>query len=197
MAVYRFQCAWQTDTTAPTDVAIITPHVKISVGGNAQTLCDDLATALDAWSVLKTQLTVKAYDAEATPSGPPIGQTVKNNGNILPAGVNRDVALVLSFWANPKRPRRMGRLYAPLYIMAMQPTAPNASSTMMTKVAALVPILTGLGGASTDWVVWSRTDRQAHSVTNWSVNNSFDTQRRRGGPPTASQSGTTSEAGFP
>jgi hypothetical protein len=76
-------------------------------------------------------------------------------------------------------------------------SGPVANGTITAKVAALVPILTGLGGVNVDWVVWSSKLRTSVPVTDWHVDNAFDTQRRRGIGATVTVSGTTSEASAP
>jgi hypothetical protein len=60
-----------------------------------------------------------------------------------------------------------------------------------------VPILTALGGLDVDWVVYSRVDNRSSPVTDWFVDNSWDTQRRRGPRATSRITGTTSEASAP
>src|SRR4051812_19329620 len=197
MTVLRAQCSIRMDTTAPTDVAQINPHFKTTGTTDAQQLASDLALALKAWVTLTTEIKVTMYNAEGPKPHYPLGEASQNPGVAAGTSINRDVALVLSYWAGQNRPRRRGRLYAPCAVLGITPNAANASTTVMNKVAALVPILTGLGGINVDWGVWSRVDSQFHSATNWSVNNAWDTQRRRGNTSTASVVGTTSEAGFP
>lgn len=197
MTVLRAQCSVRMDTTAPTDVAQINPHFNVSGPTNAQQLATDLALALKSWVTLTTEIRVTMYDAEGPPPHYPLGEALQNPGVAAGTSINRDVALVLSYWAGQNRPRRRGRLYAPCAVLGITPNAANASTTVMNKVAALVPILTALGGANVDWGIWSRVDKAFHSATNWSVNNAWDTQRRRGNTATASVTGTTSESGFP
>lgn len=185
------------DTTAPTDVAQINPHFKTTGPTNAQSLADDLVAALDTYVPVTTEIRVTMYDAEGPPPHYPLGEAVRDAGVAVSVTVNRDVALALSYWAGTNRPRRRGRLYMPVPLLSISPSSANANTAALTKVAAFVPILTGLGGVNVDWVVWSRVDKQAHSVTNWSVNNAWDTQRRRGGAATTAQTGATGESGFP
>jgi len=197
MAVLRMECAWQIDSNAPTDRLIITPHFKdVNIpftDTDTQNLCNDLATGLDNWAVTKTQLTVKAYDAQAPKPNYPKATAIKNSGTILTASSNRDLALCLSFYGTVNHPRTRGRLYIPACIPAIAATTAFAQTAAITKVAALVPLFTGLGGIDVDWVVFSRADNTSHPITNWFIDNSWDTQRRRGPRATTRTVGTTTE----
>jgi len=202
MAVYRFQCAWQVDSTAPTDQLIINPHFKdVNLGpldaDDVHGLCQDLATGLDTWANLHNQLTVTAYQADHAPPNYPIATAQVRTGIVGPAPANRDLALCLSYYADVNRPRHRGRLYIPCCVCAINGNAAFATAANMTKVSDLVPILTGLGGVDVDWVVWSPTDNQSRPVSHWFIDNAWDTQRRRGARATTRQQGTVSEDSVP
>jgi hypothetical protein len=202
MAVYRFQCAWQVDSANPTDQLIITPHFKdVNLGpfdaDDALGLCTDLANGLDTWATLHTKLTVTCYQADHAPPNFPIASFVKNPTLLASAPANRDLALCLSYFATDNRPRKRGRLYIPCCVCSINGNANNATPANMTKVAALVPVFTGLGGVDVDWVVWSRADNTSRPVTDWFIDNAWDTQRRRGAIATARQTGTTTEGAAP
>jgi hypothetical protein len=201
-SIARLSISWQIDDMAATDVANINPHFHVAGGpvfapADWQQLTDDLGAALDTWSQLHNQITVKAYDAEGAPPHYPLATTVKRAGVAGASNVNRDLALCLSYYADVNQPRKRGRLYIPCFICGVSGAAAFASAANMNTIAGLVPIFTGLGGINVDWVVWSRVDHVARPVTNWYVDNNWDTQRRRGPKPTARQSGTTTEAALP
>lgn len=187
------------DTLEARDVAIMTPHFRaVSLSPDWDALCDDLAAGIAGWcGGTATQVRVRAYDDEGTPPRAPLAEAFRNKGLAPVSGTNRDTALCLSFHGGSGRPTQRGRLYAPLYIMGLNSTGNTASTTIMNKVAALVPILTGLGGVNIDWVVWSGKNRSSVPVTDWYVDNAYDTQRRRGMPATAKISGTTTEDSAP
>jgi hypothetical protein len=202
MTAIRAQCSWQIDSANPTDVLVITPHFKV-VGGplfpsaDYDSLANDLATALDTYTALHTQLTVKLYDAEAAaPNFPKATKTVRQ-ATIASSPSNRDLALCLSYYSDVNRPRHRGRLYIPCPLIAINGGAATATPANLVTVSNIVPIFTGLGGINVDWVVWSRVDRVSRPVTDWYVDNSWDTQRRRGGKASNRLTGTTSEGSAP
>jgi hypothetical protein len=201
MTVIRAQCAFQVDSADPSDVLMINPHFKIvnlpGLSNDVQGLADDLSTALNTWDILATQVTVKMYDAQHAPPNYPLATSVKRQGQIVATNINRDIAVCLSYYAGVNRPRYRGRLYVPCALRNIVPSGAFVSTASMNNVATLVPILTGLGGLDVDWVVYSRVDNTSRPVTDWFVDNSWDTQRRRGPRPTSRISGTTSEAGVP
>jgi hypothetical protein len=187
------------DSLEARDVAIMTPHFKVvSASPDWDALCDDLAAGINTWIGSSTvQIRTRAYDDEGSPPRAPLGEAFRNKGSAGASGTNRDIALCLSFHGGSGRPTERGRLYAPLYILGIGATGPNASTTTMNKIGALVPILTGLGGLNVDWVVWSQKNRHSTPVTDWHVDNAYDTQRRRGLGATAQVSGTTTEGDTP
>jgi len=193
MAIYRLQVAFARDTTLPADQLIITPHFVINgVLVDPDQLCEDLATALDAWDSGTGQLNVKAYDAQGTPPVYPVGDATRNVGAApLSSGV-REAAVCLSFYADQNRPRKRGRLYIPATLLGNVTAAARPSGPARQLVADLVPIFANLGGANVDWVVFSRADNTARKVTNWWVDDAWDIQRSRGLRTTARLEGTTS-----
>lgn len=201
MPILRMQCTWQQDSGNPTDGITITPHFKdVNVPftqTDIQNLTNDLATALDVWTGLKSQLTVKAYDAQHLPPNYPLATSIKRSGTVPAATVNRDVAVCLSYYATNNRPRSRGRLYIPVSVMAVSPSGAFVPNSTQTTVSNLVPIFTGLGGIDVDWVVFSRRDNTSRPITNWFIDNSWDTQRRRGTKPTGRMVGTTTEGDLP
>jgi hypothetical protein len=158
-----------------------------------QNLANDLALALDNWGVLNTQLTVKMYDAQKAPPSYPLATAVKTQGTIAAATINRDLALCLSFYAGINAPRYRGRLYIPVCMLGSGSTGAFAATTTMNKVMELGPIFAGLGGIDVDWVVFSRADNVTRPVTNYHVDNAWDTMRSRGPRASSRVSATTTE----
>jgi hypothetical protein len=196
MAVYRLQCAWQIDTAFPRDALVITPHFNNTGGiltdSDTDALCEDLATALVAWDNKNTQLTVKAYDAQGTPPVAPVGMAVRNSGVIANSFTPREVALCLSFYSEQNVPRKRGRVFVPASVFAASLNV-RADITARTKVGELATIFADLGGADIDWSVYSRVDDTARKVTNWWVDDEWDTIRSRGLRASERLSGTTTE----
>ena len=76
------------------------------------------------------------------------------------------------------------------------PLTTRPSQTTRDKVAELAPILAALGGVDVDWSVWSKVDGQARAVTNWWIDDEWDTQRLRGLRGATRTEGTTTEESF-
>ena len=185
------------DSTEPGDAMLITPHFStINPAIDGQALVDDLLAAWQGWlpsAYRTTQIGVKLYNAQAPPPNYPVAEALVNPDASVASAVNRDIAVCLSFFAEHNRPRLRGRLYIPVAVTGMAVAGPHVGATLQNKVAELVPIFTNLGGIDIDWAVYSRADNVARSVTDWWIDNAWDTQRRRGIKATARQKGTVSE----
>lgn len=197
MPVWRLQTEISMDSTLPRDVLTMTPHFNDGgVGSDPQGLCDDLAAAISTWSEgAPKQIVVTAYDAQGTVPVLPQGRAVVNAGASPVSDYPREIAVCLSFYSGQNRPRWRGRLYVPF--VALAPLSQNLGARpplgVRNKVAALAPIFEGLGGVDVDWSIYSRVDDVARPVTNWWVDDEWDTVRSRGLRPTTRNSGTTSE----
>jgi hypothetical protein len=205
MTVLRLQCTIGADTALPRDRFVITPHFNVGPDfglddGSADELCEDLATGLSGFFTPSNgrEIVVKAYNAEQARGNFPLGEAVRN-ANIYPSSqVPRELAICLSYYAARNIPRRRGRLYIPwAAIAASGSISPRPSQAQRELVGTLAGIFQNLGGTNVDWVVWSRADSAAHSVTHWWVDDEWDVQRRRGFKGTTRTLGTTSEAGIP
>jgi hypothetical protein len=196
VAIYRAQISWGADTAFPRDRVTINPHFKVTISPNPQQLADDLAAAIAGWqqpSPTGREVQVKMYDAEDPPPSPPVAQKMLNSGIVPVSPGPREIAVCLSFYAQTNTPSRRGRLFVPLFVAnGNAPSGPTVSSVNRDAIATLVPIFASLGGVDTDWVVWSRKNEQAHTVTNWFVDDEYDTVRSRGLRPTLRKTGTTS-----
>ena len=197
IATYKAVISTWLDTTEPADAMQITPtfHTKNPVGGDLTALANDLLNGWTTWlnTVYKgTQQRVTFYDVEGTKPVYPAAQVEKNTGVAIASQTNRDIAVCLSCYATNNRPRYRGRLYVPLVLSGGSPSGANVSTPTMTLIAGLVPLFEGLGGVDVDWGVYSRADGQFRKYTNWWIDNSWDTQRRRGKRATLRQQGTTS-----
>jgi len=193
MPVWRLQTEWLKDTAFPRDRLVITPHFNdAGATTDPQQLCDDLAAALRTWHTAATELRVTAYDAQGTPPVFPQGEAVLNAGVVGDTSMPREVALCLSFYGTRNLPRQRGRLFIPAGLFTNAP-AVRPSAANQQKVADLVPLLTNLGGVDVDWCVYSRVSNTFPSVTNWWVDNEWDTIRSRGLRGETRLTGTTTE----
>jgi hypothetical protein len=176
----------------------INPHFKVTTGAGADygALASDLAAAINTLQQPGStgrEVEVKMYDAESAPPNEPLATAVRNKGAAPVSTTAREIAVCLSFYADTNSPSRRGRLYLPYTcFFGSAVGAPALTTVQMDAAAAFVPALSGLGGLNVDWVVWSPKRREAHTVTNWFVDNEWDTVRSRGMRPTTRRSGTTS-----
>lgn len=125
-------------------------------------------------------VTVKVYDmADAKP------RPVKSEAVWTPATYDlradlgpRQISLVLAFFASRNLPRTRGRIY----IGGIVHTSSNAerpSTTLMTDILDLGHGLFDIGGENVSHRVWSPTGQLSHVVTDYWVNDVWDTQRSR------------------
>lgn len=195
MPIWRMNVEIAADSTLPRDALTITPHFNDgAIGSNPQNLCDDLCTAIAGYVNNTRQIEVTAYDAQGTPPVNPAGYAIANTGAAPPSTVPREVAVCLSYFSEFNRPRLRGRLYLPVgAIASASEMVVRPGLTLRQKVGQLAPILQDLGGLDVDWVVYSRVDDVARAVTDWWVDDEWDTIRSRGLRPTTRLTGTTSE----
>lgn len=194
MPTYRLQTVIMADSLLPRDGVVITPHVRDNgITSDPTGLCEDWATAVDGLLGARYQITVKAYDvADPPPSFPKAEHTV--NANLSPAaGAPRELAVCLSFFADRNLPRQRGRLYVPYFALGAGGAGGRPSLATRETVALFADRLQALGGVDVDWVVWSRRDNAARPVTDFWVDDEWDTVRSRGLKSTTRTVGTTSE----
>jgi hypothetical protein len=196
--IYRLQTELAADSALPRDRMVITPHVNdVGATTDPDNLCQDLAEGLEAFVSGTREIRVTAYDAQGTVPVYPVGTHVVNEGLAPPYSMPREVALCLSFYSERNIPRRRGRLYIPPGLFGIASPGVRPTEANMASVSTnLVSLLTNLGGTDVDWCVFSRADDAAYSVTNWWVDNEWDTVRSRGLRADNRISGTTSEGGI-
>ena len=143
---------------------------------------------------LTDDLEIRTYNLSDPEPRVPITTVI--SGALDARAENRDlpeeVALCLSFKADPpETPRRRGRVYVgPFNVTAVTPEAAAGGPGRPNE--SLVNTLVGLGNAllassqnNPRWVIHSPTTGLFPIVTNGWVDNSFDTQRRRGVAPSS------------
>lgn len=195
MPIWKLQTAIWNDSVLARDAFVITPHFNDSgVGTDPDSLCEDLADAIDTLIGASGahQIEVKAYDAQGSVPVFPQGQAIRNVGGAPASSVPREVACCLSFYSERNRPRYRGRLYIPLPILGL-PAGVRPSTACQDAVGAFAQVFQDLGGVDVDWSVFSRADNVARPVTNWWVDNEWDTIRSRGLRATGRIVGVTSE----
>lgn len=99
-----------------------------------------------------------------------------------------EVALCLSYYADFNAPRRRGRMYIGPWGNLSERPSEGQQITLRT----LANGLSALGGVNVQWVQYSPTTGEFHNVTNFFIDNEWDTQRRRGLRATSRLTGTVS-----
>lgn len=206
MGIYKLATAVQCDSTLNRDRMMINPVIQDVLGGDdVQQLAQDWAAAMASQlaTVGTPFIEVKVYDLEKTrlPGGPPVPPnppvaraTANAPTSFLTASYPREIALCLSFYSEFNIKRQRGRLYIPLsWIQNAGEPGNRPTATHRNAVKSFADRLQSLGGVDDDWSIWSNKDRVARKVTNWFVDDEWDTQRRRGLRSTTRLTGVTSE----
>jgi len=185
------------DSLFPRDAMLITPHFEhtgVWTDTDWQDFAQDLSDAMYAFYAQGAgkQVNVKIYDAEGTIPVLPVGNATAGAGQNPAASVPREVALCLSYYSGQNTPRRRGRLYVPVCAIGQSLTG-RPNPTVRDYVGTLAQLLADAGGADIDWVVYSRLDGDARPVSNWWVDNEWDTVRSRGLRATDRTVGTVGE----
>jgi len=186
------------DSMLPRDVMQINPHFLfsgvIAAGGvDGQNFVNDLRTAMVTYAGGNKPTTVKMYDAQAPAPNFPIASASGGPATAPGSGVPREVALCLSYYSAQNVKRRRGRLYVPGEIVNLNAVTVRPTNQQMTKCGALAQLLADAGGADVDWCVYSRLNDAAYSVSNWWVDDEWDTVRSRGLRSTTRLAGTVNE----
>lgn len=160
-------------------------------GTNYETLAQDAAdlfatSIVGATSEVDT-IEVRAYDmGDALPRQPRAVKTANAPGNEAPGP--RDVCVCLSYYADRNLPRKRGRMFlGPIPKSAMDLRVPAAIRTGIA--ADLGEGISGLGGINVQWVQYSPTSDTYSNVTDYYIDNEWDTQRSRGLRPDARTTG--------
>jgi hypothetical protein len=180
------QVRWPQVTMLPRDVVMINPCFRNNLAGpgwDSQGLAQDLANLIASWQVpSQDPVEVRFYDLEGSVPVYPMAIATANAGNTPDVGDEpQEIAVCLSFFADRNVPRRRGRLYIPHYKIENKTALDHhINAGTMNKVGTLAPQLAGLGGADIDWIVWSRAAGAGYKVTDWFVDNAWDTVKSRG-----------------
>lgn len=198
MPIWKLQVAIAADSVFPRDKMVMTPHFNDQgATTDPQSLCTDLAAALKPWITNSQghQIEVTAYDAQGAVPVVPQGYAVVSAGLAAAMPCPREIAVCLSFYSGFNRARQRGRLYVPYGLIGTAAGLDvRPSATVRTKIGTLAPILQDLGGVDVDWCIFSKVGNVARPVTNWWVDDEWDTVRSRGLRATTRTQGTTSEA---
>ncbi len=199
MAIIRATCTIESSTSLPEDRATNTYHFDVAgISGSTLGLVADLLQDLYVDSTAETPLTelmsnelcgdimgIQLYNLDDPEPRVPIlsrGVTINPSAS---GGLPAEVALVVSFQANPMpgeiQARRRGRIYLP-WLRETDNTVGRPSSGLVSTVAdAFTEFLANSDDAAdVDWIVWSPTSNAGFGVAQGWIDNAWDTQRRRG-----------------
>jgi hypothetical protein len=177
MTIMRAQLGFPFDTDFARDVITLNPHFD---GPDPAALAIALKANLIAVPAIgaTTPFTIKVYDAKKAPPSYPLATASQGTGH-APSSLPREVALCLSYYGGFNRPRFRGRLYIPSSLIAgsagLRPT-----TTQMNNVGAWANTLGKNLPGNTWWTLYSRKAGTAAQVTNWWVDDEWDTVRSRG-----------------
>lgn len=180
----RALISFDVDTALPRDKMTISPHY--GQVDNPQALADALKTHLIALSQISATVpfTVKVYDAEKAPPSAPLA-TSQQVGTPKLSLFPREIALCLSYYSTYNRPRYRGRLYIPKAILSgsvgLRPSTIQQNEVLNDWAGALFRNLP----PAVNGIVWSRFDKKAYGITNFWVDDEWDTVRSRGMKPTS------------
>ena len=187
MPAFRFTARWQGVSGLPEDVYENVLYYDVTeAGGVFETISDGIVAAFDAWGWHAgiQGAEVRTY---ALTGGQPLYAKSYTYDHDDPSGPG-EVALCLSYatvanW-DATTARRRGRLFlGPLEGALLN--APVPGSGLITSTLALGQALAVVGsGAGSTWMMYSQSDSLAVAIASISVDNAWDTQRRRGLAPT-------------
>lgn len=213
---FRAMAVWQGSSGTPEDRYISTFHFRVTDPGQSLgTVSDDIAEHLRSFYMdanggdanqarpLTTYLSdtaidfaagleVRVYDLREQEPRTVVPITVPVTGNVATSGLPNEVAVCLSYYGSRNIPRHRGRIYlGPLNANAMQTheaggdMGPHAGLVWGLRAAA--GRLRAAASPALPWSVYSRVNNQLDPITAGWVDNSFDTQRRRGIKPSSRQ----------
>lgn len=193
MAIHRATTTIEPANGNPDDVSTNTLHFDVDNTLSASIDAAQVAVEQfydDISSIYSNLMTTSARTEWYQLSDAPPRRPVKNQaftmtaigGNPLPT----ECACVMSFQAEPvsglPQARRRNRIYLGPMGAADVDTSGNVLNTVVSQIASAGGALLSASEAQADWswAIWSPTDGQGTPVNNGWVDNSFDTQRRRG-----------------
>ncbi len=180
MAEYALQVALHNFSGLPRDDAVNTLYYQVDAPDTLGGTMDDIAAAYVAKAGFINEvyqgMTIKAY---AHPAGGAPLDTRSYSAAFAAGEGPTEVALALSYSADDGvagAPRRRGRIFLPFFNSGRRPSA-----TMINALLSFGQDLASIGFAgNTTWKLYSRANAGLLTIESISVDNEWDTQRRRG-----------------
>lgn len=187
MPIYRAAIGFPMDSALPRDVIQMTPHYN---GTDPQALANALKANLIANANVGTKpFKVTIYDAKKPPPSYPLA-TAEQTGTAPGSTTARELALVLSYYAQFNRPTLRGRIYLPLLLLGGGTVPVRPSGSLITAALGWKSVFGAGLPPSTFWCVYSRKTGGDAQVTNVWVDDEWDIVRSRGLRGTTRQTGT-------
>lgn len=187
MALYRFQARFKGVSGLPEDVYENVLYYDVTTAESGIEIVADGIRAAFGANILHGGILGMEVRAYVMPGG---GEPVfrKDYAYPLNGGTGPgEVALCLSYasvddWET-STPRRRGRIFVgPLVLSHI--AGPRPGTALIEEITELGQGLAAAGGADAAWHIWSPTDEVSAPIESISIDNSWDTQRRRGLSPT-------------
>lgn len=192
MAQLRVQVEMGIPTTLPRDVAVTTFHLDTDAGTDYESLADDVgplfASTIGPMQGGVTRYRTKIYDLADAEPRLPRADVVFDAAFGASENGPREVALCLSYYAGRNLPRLRGRMY--IGPVARSVMAERPSETTRQRLADLAEGLSGLGGPNVQWVQYSPTTQDFTNVSDYFIDDEWDTMRSRGLRSTTRTTGT-------
>lgn len=195
MALYRMQVSVERGADIDIDDCVNTFYLQdIGPTSNPEQLTTDSA---NLWATIRTYplgttgIRARCYNMDHPKPRLPIATKFASVTAGSSAGP-REVALCLSFYATLNAPRRRGRLYIGPFIGG-ETSNERPTSGLQTTLKNLAIGIGNLGGVDVDWMQYSPTNGVLNKVTNYWIDNEWDTVRSRGLKGTTRVTGTTQE----
>lgn len=187
MPTFRFTARWQGETLLPEDVYENVLYYDVTQAeGIFETVADGIVAAFDTWTRHGgiNGAEVRVYELAG-------GQPLYSKSYVYAktsASAPGEVALCLSYAASSSwdttTARRRGRIFCgPLQAAVVGGSRPLPN--LITATLDLGEALAAVGSAQgSTWMIYSPTDGTSAAIATISVDNAWDTQRRRGLSPT-------------
>lgn len=198
MPQYLFQMSREPSSNLARDRIVTTFHIDTDLDSITPDMEAGPNIAVDAATLFVETLpgivgftgwTCRAYQHGQPKGSPPVLTEFWPTQGTPAAGGPREVALCLSYFADRNIPRRRGRMY-------IGPWASNLSerpaADRLAMLGTLAEGISGLGGPNVQWVQYSPTTGEFHNVTDYFIDDEWDTIRSRGLRPTSRRTGTVS-----
>jgi hypothetical protein len=187
MPTFRFQARWNGESGLPEDVYENILYYNVTqADASFEAIADGIVAAFSTANLHGgvDSAEVRVYSLAG---GQPLYSKGYAYDQSFPTGPG-EVAICLSYassttWDTSTK-RRRGRIFiGPL--IGSQSAVARPSLAVITKVMALGQALAVVGsGVGASWMIYSPTDGTSAEIQSISVDNAWDTQRRRGLSPT-------------